>query len=279
MTARLTGLAVHPVKSTAARPVRHAEVDPWGLRDDRRWMVVDGSGECVTAREEPRMLTAVADTARTDPTVTGSLRLRAPGREELDVPDATGPARAVTVHDRGLEAVAATDEATGWWRTHLGRDDVTLVRVETPRPLNPELARPGEATAFADGYPVTLASERSLARLRDWAAESALERGEDPVWLAMTRFRPNLVVDGDLEPFEEDHWTSVQVGALTFRVVKPVDRCVFTTIDPETTARGPEPLRTLGRHRRWGGATWFAVQLVPEVRGEVRVGDEVAPAR
>jgi uncharacterized protein YcbX len=279
VTARLTGLALHPVKSTAVRRVRHAEVEPWGLRGDRRWMVVDGSGECVTAREEPRMLTVVADTSDSDPTVTAALRLRAPGCEDLDVPDAGGPAARVTVHGRALEGVPATDEASGWWRTHLGRDDVTLVRVETPRPLNPELGRPGEATAFADAYPVTLASEPSLARLRDWATETALERGEEPVELVMARFRPNVVVDGDLEPFEEDHWTSVRIGAVTFRVVKAVDRCVLTTIDPVTTARGPEPIRTLARHRRWDGATWFAVQLVPVVRGEVRVGDEVTGSR
>ncbi len=161
----------------------------------------------------------------------------------------------------------------------LGRDDVRLVHVAEPRPLNPATSRPGEATAFADGYPVTLASHASLRRLRDWSAELASERGEEPTPLAVERFRPNLVVDGDLEPFEEDHWTSVVVGAVTFRVVKPVDRCVMTTIDPATRQRGAEPLRTLGRHRHWDGATWFAVQLVPEVAGEVRVGDEVRPQR
>ena len=71
----------------------------------------------------------------------------------------------------------------------------------------------------------------------------------------------------------------MQVGAVTFRVVKPVDRCVLTTIDPTTLERGPEPIRTLARHRKWDGATWFAVQLVPEVRGVVGVGDEVTPDR
>jgi uncharacterized protein YcbX len=277
--ARLAGLAVHPVKSTAARRVRHAVVEPWGLRDDRRWMVVDGSGECVTAREEPRMLSVTADTAATDAGAPRGLRLRC-GEDELEVAEPGGQHMAVTVHGRGLSAVAAAEEAGRWWRDLLGRDDVTLVRVDTPRPLNPRLARPGEATAFADGYPVTLASLPSLRRLDDWVTQTALERGEDPPGpLAMARFRPNLVVDGDLEPFEEDGWSRVRVGAVTFRVVKPVDRCVLTTRDPATTERGPEPLRTLARYRKWDGATWFAVQLVPHVLGDVRVGDEVEPGR
>ena len=95
----------------------------------------------------------------------------------------------------------------------------------------------------------------------------------------MERFRPNLVVDGDLEPFEEDRWRRVHVGAVEFRVVKPVDRCVLTTIDPATLERGHEPIRTLAKHRKWDGATWFAVQLVPESRRRGRVGDEVTPDR
>ena len=40
--------------------------------------------------------------------------------------------------------------------------------------------------------------------------------------------------------------------------------------------------RTLARHRKWDGATWFAMQLVPEldgVRGVVAVGDGVTPER
>ncbi len=120
----------------------------------------------------------------------------------------------------------------------LGRDDLRLVHVSSPRPLNPGHGRPGEATAFADAYPVTLASAASLRRLRDWVAETALERGEEPAApLAVERFRPNLVVDGDLDPFEEDGWRRVQVGPVEFRVVKPVDRCVMTTIDPTTLER------------------------------------------
>ena len=41
------------------------------------------------------------------------------------------------------------------------------------------------------------------------------------------------------------------------------------------SAFGKEPIRTLSRHRRWDGKTWFAVNLVPETTGTVNVGDEV----
>ena len=277
---RLEALHLHPVKSTAVRAVLHGDVEPWGLAGDRRWMLVDATGECVTAREEHRLLTVTADTPATDPALAGALRLSAPGMEPLDLEVPDGPALPVTVHGRALEGTAAPAAAGAWFGTVLGRDDLRLVHVHTPRPLNAAHGRPGEATAFADAYPVTLASAASLRRLHDWVAETALERGEPPeAPLAVERFRPNLVVDGDLEPFEEDRWRRVQVGAVELRVVKPVDRCVMTTLDPTTLERSHEPIRTLARHRKWDGATWFAVQLVPESRGVVRVGDEVTPDR
>lgn len=277
---RLDGLAVHPVKSTAVRHVLHADVEPWGLRDDRRWMVVDTSGECLTAREHAPLLTVRAETPTTDPALPVPLRLFAPGSPALDVDEPRGEVLPVTVHGRPLDAVVAPPEATAWLAGALGRDDVRLVHVHRPRSLNPQHSLPGEATAFADAYPVTLASAASLRRLDDWVTEGALERGDEQRHpMAVERFRPNLVVDGDLEPFEEDHWRRVQVGAVSFRVVKQVDRCVLTTIDPATLERGPEPIRTLARHRRRDGRTWFAMQLVPEVRGVVRVGDEVTPER
>lgn len=283
MTARLVGLAVHPVKSTAVREVERAEVEPWGLVDDRRWMVVDASGECLTAREERRLLAVTASTPVTDPGQDAALRLAAPGLDALDVPLPHGDPVDVAVHGRPLQGVASGADATRWLRRALGHADLRLVHVHRPRALNPGYSRPGDATAFADGYPVTLASAASLRRLDDWVTGTAIERGEHPVSpLPMARFRPNLVVDGDLEPFEEDQWRAVRVGTVRFRVVKAVDRCVMTTVDPVSLERGHEPIRTLARHRRWEGATWFAMQLVPDlddVAGVVALGDPVVAER
>ncbi len=52
----------------------------------------------------------------------------------------------------------------------------------------------------------------------------------------------------------------------------------MTTIDLEALATGKEPIRTLARHRRWDGKTWFSIQLIPDGTGVVRVGDEVVPS-
>ncbi len=101
--------------------------------------------------------------------------------------------------------------------------------------------------------------------------------------LDMLRFRPNVVVDGDPDqPFAEDAWPFVQLGEVRFRVSGVCDRCVMTTIDPVSLARGKEPIRTLAKHRRWDGKTWFGVWLVPDLAASpahatVTVGDTVLP--
>jgi uncharacterized protein len=96
--------------------------------------------------------------------------------------------------------------------------------------------------------------------------------------LAMARFRPNVVIDGEV-PFAEDSWGELCIGSVRFRRAELCDRCVITTIDPVALSRGREPLRTLARHRRWDGHTWFGTRLVPRTGGMLRVGDPVAAVR
>jgi uncharacterized protein YcbX len=91
----------------------------------------------------------------------------------------------------------------------------------------------------------------------------------------MTRFRPNVVVSGTT-PFAEDGWRRIRIGAAEFRAVKGCDRCVMTMTDPDTAARGKEPIATLARHRQWDGATWFGMNLVPDTPGvTISLGDPV----
>jgi len=275
----LTGLFVHPVKSTAVRPLRRSAVLPRGLADDRSWVLSGTDGVMVTARTFADLFRITADTPATDPTVTADLRLRAEGAADLDVAVPDGDPVPVQVHSNHLTGVPAGDEAQAWVREVLGRDDLRLLWCRDPqaRRLNPARSRPGDHTAYADGYPVTIASEASLRQLNDWITETTLERGEEPREpLDMDRFRPNVVIDGD-EPFAEEGWAGVRVGDVRFRTVRPTDRCVMTTIDPTTLDRHPEPIRTLARHRRWDGKVWFAVNLIPVDSGTIEVGDVVEP--
>jgi uncharacterized protein YcbX len=278
VTLTLTGLNLHPVKSTAIRPVDAAGVVPAGLVDDRTWIVVDGDGVMVSARRARELFTIVADTPATDPTLTRALRLSAPGMPELLLDHPSGPPAPVRLFSQDLHGVPAGPAADAWLRSALDRSDVRLLWCDDPtrRRLNPAHTRPGDHAAYVDGYPITLATEASLRQLNDWILEGAVERGEEPPGpLPMGRFRPSLVLDGD-EPFAEDAWSWVEVGGVRFRMATPTGRCVVTTVDIGSLATSKEPIRTLARHRRPAGETLFAVNLVPEGAGTLRVGDEVS---
>ena len=44
----------------------------------------------------------------------------------------------------------------------------------------------------------------------------------------------------------------------------------MTTIDPDTAAKGHEPLFALARHRRWDNKVWFGVNLIPDLARTTR---------
>ena len=279
---RIQSLHVHPLKSGAVRSLARAEVGPAGLRDDRTWMVVDGTGQMLTGRELSTLFHVVADTPRTDPTVTAALRLRAPavpGLPDLEVDEPSGGDVSVRMFTRPpMRAREAAGDAGAWIAEATGTPGLRLVWCDDPtrRSLDPRYTRPGDHTAFADGYPVTLATTESLSLLDDQVVGGALERGEEPpAPLTMARFRPNLVVTGAPTAYAEDGWSRVAVGEVELRVVHHVDRCVMTTVDPASLERGAEPIRTLARHRRWDGKVWFCRQLVPVGSGVLSVGDEL----
>jgi uncharacterized protein len=272
MSMQLTEIWRYPVKSCRGQRLEESVVEPWGLAGDRRWMIVDADGVPVTARDCPPLVLVT-------PTITGDgIRLASPGLPDLTVPvpapEASGLVP-VSVWGSDLDAAIAGDEAAQWLGKIVG-EPVRLVYLDDPtrRATNPEYSQPTDRVSFADGYPLLLTSVQSLEALNDWIAEGT-RPDEGPV--PMTRFRPNVVVSG-APAWAEDDWHQVRIGTVTFRVSKGCDRCVFTTIDPQTAARGHEPLFTLARHRRWDGKVWFGITMIPhEVSPSVviRVGDPV----
>lgn len=278
MPGELTRIGVYPLKSARGGWQDHAVVEPWGLRGDRRWGVLDGAGERLRAVEVPAIFGVTASL-----TEDGGLRLEADGSAPLVVaepgPEADLRSEAFTRLDR---VRSAGPEADAWLSAAVGTP-ASLVWLDDPRHRRigeEHGGLPEEAVSLADTGPLLLASEASLRRLDEWVAEGELERGDPfPAGpLDMMRFRPNLVVDG-FEPFAEDGWERVRVGDVVLRRTELCDRCAMTLYDPRTLVSGKEPIRTLSRHRRWDGLTWFGARQAPESTGAVRVGDPVEPVR
>ncbi|GGX75187.1 MOSC domain-containing protein [Streptomyces minutiscleroticus] len=265
----LRSIHVYPLKAARGHDPREAVVEPWGLAGDRRWVLIDESDKVVTQRPYPSLALTAAELLPD-----GGLRLSAPGREPLTVPvPEPGATTTVEIWQDTVEGVAADAAAHAWCSEWLGTG-VRLVHLDDPatrRPVDPAYARPGETVSFADGYPLLVTTTASLDALNALIAQGD-HAAEGP--LPMNRFRPSVVVGGT-DAWAEDDWKRIAVGDVLFRVAKPCGRCVVTTTDQATGARGREPLRTLGRHRRIDGELVFGQNLVPESTGTIRVGDPV----
>ena len=251
----LTGINRFPVKSLRGQAVAAAVVEPWGLSGDRRWMLVDADGVVVTAREFPQLVLV-----RPEPTPAG-LRISRAGVDPLEVgcPDGRWSIE-VDIWKTRVRAAVSTPEAHDWFTAVIGQP-VRLVYLDDPtrRRPNPGYAAAEDRVSFADGYPLLVTCEGSLAALNQYIAAGP-RAVEGP--LPMIRFRPNLVVGGTAA-WAEDGWRRLRIGGAVFRAVKGCDRCVLTTIDPDTAVKGKEPIATLARHRRWDGKTWFGHEPHP----------------
>lgn len=255
-------LRVYPVKSLRGRAVARAQVEPWGLAGDRRWMVITPDGRFITQRAHPVMATIVAAVGP------AGLTLSQPGRRPLMVPFPEARPETVTIWRDQVPAVPAGPEADAWLSDVIGIP-CRLVHQADPmsRPVDPAFSAPGDHVTFADGFPLLITTLGSLADL-----EARLGRP-----LGMDRFRANVVV-ADTAAWDEDHWRVIRIGEVTFRATKPCGRCVMTTIDQETgiKAQDGEPLRFLSGFRRdEAGRIVFGQNLIPDGPGRIAQGDAV----
>ncbi len=254
----LSGLTVYPIKSAGGIPAETWEVDDFGLRHDRRWMLVDGRGRMITQRTHPRLALA-------RPAIEGEhLVVRGGDQAPLVLPLGPAPAVSSSVTIWGDHCAALWQgEAAAEWFSSLLRAEASLVHMPetTWRPVDPTRAPGSSRVSFADAFPFLLLSEESLGDLN--------RRMATP--LPMNRFRPNLVIRGG-SAFCEDAIGGFAIGEINFRAVKPCDRCVLTTTDQDTTERGVEPLRTLATFRKVDGKVYFGQNVVHDRPGRLAVG-------
>jgi uncharacterized protein len=261
---KIVGLFHYPIKSLPGISLEHVNVDRLGLKGDRRWMIVDETGSFQTFRENPWM----AHIAVSESNAGLVLKHHRLGSVEVRFPPAGSLRMAVKVWNDTVSAACA-DKTTQDFISSIFEKRVCLVYLVDPkaRGVDPNFGQLGDFTSFTDGFPILLTSTASLEALN-------LVLGK-PV--EMRRFRPNIVVSGDL-PWAEDTWRLLSINGARFRVAKSCTRCVMTTRDPDTGVQADpfEPLQSLSKiHRSPKGKISFGQNLIPDQPTELRLGDGV----
>ncbi len=272
MTLKIARLEIFPLKSAQGIVLPQAEITPRGLAHDRLWMLVDAQGIALTQRKGNGKLATVRPDLHPD----GSLTFSAPGQAPLEISDRMGLTpyeKPLQVWDDACQALAAPAHASQWFSDYLGKP-VTLLRFndDSMRQVDLRYADPGDRTAFADGFPILIASQDSYDGMQShFTAASGIER-----------FRANIVWEG-AEPFAEDGIGSIRIGGANgpeLKLHKPCSRCEIPGIDQKTGAAIPDDmLKTLG-HIRFAlqnqkPGMFFGENAVPVRAGTVKVGDAI----
>ncbi len=255
----ISSLFVYPIKSCRGVSVTEMTFDARGPLHDRRWMLVDSDGNFVTQRSTPQM--ALIGTRLLPDGVEATL----PGATPLRIGVRGVGKRKVRVWNFEGSADDMGDPVADWFSTAVGRS-VRLVYFpnDLERQVSREHTDVSSQVAFADGYPLLLATLESLGELNRQLAQP----------IPMNRFRPNIVVR-NCQPFEEDRWTTVSAPKLTLSIAKPCTRCAITTVNQSTGRRSREPLATLAKFRKTPDGVTFGQNCVPHGSGVLRVGDEL----
>jgi len=256
----ISSITVYPIKGCAGIDLKHVQLDPRGLENDRKWVVVDKSNRFISQRSYPEMCKI-----RVEITKTG-LILNHPDFEELIIDQSESDGKSmVSIWDDTVVAQNSNAAAAEWFSTVLGHP-LRLVRIGDDYQRNIRLNDNvlESEVHFGDAFPILVISEASLNNLNN-RLESAVP---------MNRFRPNIVISGAGE-HDEDTWKEIRVGDIALSYGKKCGRCTVTTVDQITAESSLEPLRTLSTYRKEGSKVCFGSYYSPSTLGQIYVGDVI----
>jgi uncharacterized protein len=254
---------IYPIKSLGGIRLAEAIVKEKGFQYDRRWMLVNEERMFITQRDYPQLALLAVSLGDNELVVFHKKDREKVIKIPFDL--ASGPELVVTVWDDQVLAIAVHPDLDQFFSEFLGfKVSLVVMPENSHRKVDPRYAVNGESVSFADGMPYLLISQESLNELNS--------RLENPI--TMDRFRPNIVFTGG-DPFIEDSLRDIIIGEVEFKIIKPCARCVMTTVDQESGAKGKEPLKTLASYRTINSKVYFGQNAVTLHSGKISVGDVI----
>ena len=226
LTGHVAQAWVYPVKSMQGVRTDQIDVTATGIAGDRHWGIVDqASGKVLSAKREPALLDATVDPSGAMITL-GDGTTVATGDATVDAVLSAWLGRPVTLQ--------ATSHSTG----------LSYEMTFDPPDDNAEVfAIPVPPGTFVDLAPLHLVTSATLAGCASARPDLDFD---------VRRFRPNLVVDIDVEPFAEDRWAgrTILIGEAELAITQPTVRCAMPLrAQPATAAGDPALVRRPDLHQ------------------------------
>lgn len=242
-------LWIYPIKSLGGIRIKEAVASAKGFQHDRRYMLVDESGQFLTLRKYPEM-------ALLEPSLQGDhwqIRNRKTNAEPLFFPlqpNEDAPALRVKVWDDFCEALVYPKDINDWFTEQLGEPCTLVFLPESQfRPVSQSKKPVSGTLSFADGYPYLITTEASLDALNQRLPDS----------VTGLRFRPNIVLGSTGNPFAEDNWDKFSIAKARFQGIGPHGRCKVVDIDPVTAKPDGRVLPVLSTFRKQGNSINFGL--------------------
>jgi uncharacterized protein YcbX len=254
MTPVVCSLAITPVKATRLRSVERVRLEHQGVRENRRFLLVDDRDRMINAKHLGELTALVADYSDAD----RRLRITFPGGKTIED---------VVRHDGQIDAGFYSGLLRGRLVAGPWSDAISEY---AGQPLR--LVEAGDAGAVDRGAlgAASLISRGSLRRLADAGGCDGVD---------VRRFRMLIEIDG-VEAHAEDAWVghAVRIGEASVAVEGHVGRCLITSRDADTGVVDLPTLDILRDYRRDLDTTEplpFGIYGRVLEPGTIRVGDAV----
>jgi hypothetical protein len=249
---RVAGFTTTPVKSMALSQPHQIELSAFGCVGDRRFLCARSDGTRLSGISKASLMPI-------RPAYDASaerLSLTFPDGSVVDGDAAdVGAPLSVRLFDRAIPVRTLEGPFTEAIRDHARDDTLVFGRVVEPE--------------YAGGtHPASVVSLPSVADVGRHTGDERL----DP-----RRFRMLIEVDG-VDAYEEDTWHGrrVRFGEAVVRIGDRINRCVMTTLDPDTGEQNAPVLDALAEYRRVGTELLLGVYGDVEQPGSIEIGDNVA---
>jgi uncharacterized protein len=249
----VTGLLISPIKAMRVQPVDSVRLERFGVRENRRFYVIDHRDHLVNGKRLGE-LTALVPEYDHDQC---RLRLRFPDGTVIEDSVSPGPLVQTWFFAQRVPARLVDGPWSQALSDYSGRP-LRLVQAQSP------------AVDRGQAGVASLISRSSLARLAEAGGEDDID---------CRRFRMLIEVDG-VPAHHEDGWVGrrARVGHAAVRWIGHVGRCLTTSRDPDTGTIDLPTLDILGGYRGQLKTTEplpFGIYGEVIEPGDIRVGDPV----
>ncbi len=258
---KIEQLFIYPVKSLAGVQVSSIKFSSSGPVDDRRYMLVDQNNRFLTQRSHAILsqfqLTKVAS----------GWQVFSPDGDSIVIQsqDSTERTLQTKVWKTEISVREKSKLVSSWFSNHLD-ELVRLVEFEDLESRFSNVNGHQVPLAFADGYPLLICNDQSLA----WLSEQV------GCALSISRFRPNVVIS----LASNDEYKLVSLASDThasIQIAEPCVRCNIPAIEPKTSVYQKELHQKMKRALMQNNKVIFGVNAAAVNVCVLRVGDEFTP--